>query len=284
MSMTTASGQLDSAATQASQPGGAAGFGRLMAAEWTKLRSVRSTVWTLLLFVIITIGLTALLSWLTVSNWTGPRAAPRDARVAADPIGFIFGAGIGLGQLTICVLGVLLITTEYSTGVIRASLLAVPKRYPMLAAKLVVFGLLMLVLAELVAFGSFFAGSAILHSRVAVSLSGPGVLRATLGAGFYLTVLGILAVAVGAIVRHTAAGISIVIGIVLVLPILAGLLPSSWGAHINAYLPQQAGSLIYAVHQSSGQLLTAWEGFGVFCIWTVLLLAVAAYLLNRRDA
>jgi hypothetical protein len=284
MSITAASGQLDSAAAQASQPGGAAGFGRLMAAEWTKLRSVRSTVWTLLLFVIITIGLTALLSWLTVSNWTGPRAAPRDARVAADPIGFIFGAGIGLGQLTICVLGVLLITTEYSTGVIRASLLAVPKRYPMLAAKIAVFGLLMLVLSELVAFGSFFVGSAILHSRVVVSLSGPGVLRATLGAGFYLTVLGILALAVGAIVRHTAAGISIVIGIVLVLPILAGLLPSNWGAHINAYLPQQAGSLVYAVHQSSGQLLTAWEGFGVFCIWAVLLLAVATYLLNRRDA
>jgi len=281
MSITAASGQLDSAAAHASHP---AGFARLMQAEWTKIRSVRSTVWTLLLFVIITVGLTALFSWLTVSNWNGPRAAPRDARVLSDPIGFIFGAGIGLGQLTICVLGVLLITTEYTTGVIRASLLAVPKRYPMLAAKLAVFGLLMLVLSEIVAFGSFFLGSAILHSRVPVSLSDAGVLRATLGAGFYLTVLGIFAVAVGALVRHTAAGISIVIGVVLVVPILAGLLPGNWGAHINAYLPQQAGSLIYAVHSSSGQLLTAWEGFGVFCIWTVLLLAAATFLLDRRDA
>jgi ABC-2 type transport system permease protein len=281
MSVTTAAGQVESSASQTGHP---AGFGHVMLAEWTKIRSVRSTVWTLMVFVLITIGLTALFSWLSVSHWNGPRAPARDARILADPVGFIFGAGIGLGQLTICVLGVLLITTEYSSGVIRASLLAVPKRYPMLAAKLVVFGMLLLVLAELVAFGSFFVGSAILHSRVSVSLSDTGVLRATLGAGLYLTVLGIFSLAIGAIVRHTAAGISIAIGVVLVLPILAGLLPSSWGAHVNAYLPQQAGSLIYAVHQSSGQLLTAWEGFGVFCIWTVLLLAAGTYLLDRRDA
>lgn len=281
MSVTVASGQVESGTVQA---GHKAGFGHLMLAEWTKIRSVRSTMWTLILFVIITIGLTALFSWLSVSHWTGPRAPERDATIISDPVGFIFGAGIGLGQLTICVLGVLLITTEYSTGVIRASLMAVPKRYPMLAAKLAVFGGIMIVLSELVAFGSFFVGSAILHSRVPVALSDTGVLRATLGAGFYLTVLGIFALAVGSIVRHTAAGISIAIGVVLVLPILAGLLPSSWGAHINAYLPQQAGSLVYKVHQSSGQLLSAWQGFGVLCIWTVLLLAIGTYLLNRRDA
>jgi ABC-2 type transport system permease protein len=261
------------------------GFGHLMLAEWTKIRSVRSTAWTLLLFVIITIGLTALFSWISAANWTGPHAAARDVRIAADPVGFIFGAGIGLGQLTICVLGVLVITTEYSTGVIRASLLAVPKRFPMLAAKVAVFGVLMVVLAEIVAFGSFYVGSSLLHNHVAVSLSGPGVLRATLGAGLYLTVLGLFALGIGALMRHTAGAISTVIGVVLVLPILTGLLPDQWFYnHLNAYLPQQAGSLIYAVHQSSGQLLTAWEGFGVLCIWTVLLLGAATYLLDRRDA
>jgi ABC-2 type transport system permease protein len=282
MTAATAPGQVESGG---SQVGGAkAGFGHLMLAEWTKIRSVRSTVWTLLLFVIITVGLTALLSWLTVSNWNGPRAPQRDVRILADPIGFIFGAGIGLGQLTICVLGVLLMSTEYTTGVIRASLLAVPKRLPMLAAKLTVFGVLMFVLAELVAFGSFFVGSALLHSKVAVLLSDSGVLRATLGAGLYLTVLGLFSVGIGALLRHTAGAISTVIGIVLVLPILAGLLPGNWGAHINAYLPEQAGSLIFAAHQAGGQLLTAWEGFGVFCIWTVLVLAAAAFLLDKRDA
>ncbi len=282
MSAATAPGQLESAASQIG--GSKAGFGHLMLAEWTKIRSVRSTVWTLLLFVIITIGLTALLSWLTVSNWNGPRAPERDARILADPVGFIFGAGIGLGQLTICVLGVLLMSTEYSTGVIRASLLAVPKRLPMLAAKLAVFGLLMLVLAELVAFGSFFVGSALLHSKVAVALSDSGVLRATLGAGLYLTVLGLFAVGVGALLRHTAGAISTVIGVVLVVPILASLLPGNWGAHVNAYLPEQAGSLIFAVHQTGDQLLSASQGFGVLCIWTLLVLGAAAYLLDRRDA
>jgi ABC-2 type transport system permease protein len=282
MSATAASGQLGSTSARV---GTRAGFGHLMLAEWTKIRSVRSTAWTLVLFVIITIGLTALFSWVTTANWTGPHAADRDARILSDPIGFIFGAGIGLGQLTICVLGVLLITTEYSTGVIRASLLAVPKRFPMLAAKIAVFAVLMVVLAEIVAFGSFFVGSTILHSRVAVSLSDTGVLRATVGAGLYLTVLGLFALAVGALLRHTAGAISTVIGIVLVVPILTGLLPDEWFFnHLNAYLPQQAGSLVYAVHQSSDQLLSAWEGFGVLCIWTVLLLAAAAYLLDRRDA
>ncbi len=272
------------AIAEAGRPARRAGFGHYMLAEWTKIRSVRSTFWTLILFVIITIGLTALFSWLSASHWTGPRAPARDATILADPVGFIFGAGIGLGQLTICVLGVLVMTAEYSTGVIRASLLAVPKRLPMLAAKIAVFGAVMIVLAEIVAFGSFVVGSTILHSRVAVSLSDAGVLRATVGAGLYLTVLGLFSLAVGGLIRHTAGAISITIGVVLVLPILAGLLPGSWGAHINAYLPQQSGSLIYAVHQSSGQLLSAWEGFGVFCAWTVLLLAGAAYLLDRRDA
>ncbi|HTX85037.1 MAG TPA: ABC transporter permease [Streptosporangiaceae bacterium] len=261
------------------------GFGHVMLAEWTKIRSVRSTAWTLFLFVVITIGLTALFSWVSAANWNGLHAASRDARILTDPVGFIFGAGIGLGQLTICVLGVLVATTEYSSGVIRASLLAVPKRYPMLAAKVAVFGLLVLVLAEIVAFGSFFVGSAILHQHVVVTLSGPGVLRATLGAGLYLTVLGLLAMGVGALIRHTAGGISIIIGVVLILPILTGLLPDQWFYnHLNAYLPQQAGSLIYAVHQSNTQLLSAWEGFGVLCIWAALLLGVAAYLLDRRDA
>ena len=281
MSVAAASGQVQAEPLAGSK----AGFGHLMLAEWTKIRSVRSTAWTLILFVILTVGLTGLFSWVTEANWTGPRAAPRDARILADPVGFIFGAGIGLGQLTICVLGVLLISTEYSTGVIRASLLAVPKRIPMLAAKVAVFALLMVVVAEIVAFGSFFLGSAILHSRVSVSLSGSGVLRATVGAGLYLTVLGLLALAVGSLIRHTAGAISTVIGIVLVLPILTGLLPDQWfWNHLNAYLPEQAGSLIFAVHQTNTQLLSAWEGFGVLCLWTAILLAIGSFLLSRRDA
>jgi ABC-2 type transport system permease protein len=261
-----------------------AGFAGLMRAEWTKIRSVRSTVWTLVVFVVVCVGLTALISWLTESHWYGPKAASRDAKAISDPVGFVLGTGIGLGQLAICVLGVLVITSEYSTGVIRSSLLAVPRRIPVLAAKAAVFALLLIVVTEIVAFCSFFAGSAILHAHVQVSLSGPGVTRAVVGAGLYLTVLGLFALAVGTMIRHTAGAISTIIGIVFVLPILSGLLPGSWGAHINAYLPEQAGTLITHTQEQSGDLLSPWQGFGVLCIWTVLAVAVAAYLLERRDA
>jgi ABC-2 type transport system permease protein len=97
-------------------------------------------------------------------------------------------------------------------------------------------------------------------------------------------VLGLFALAIGTMIRHTVGAISTVIGIVFVLPILSGLLPSSWGAHINAYLPEKAGTLITHTSEQSGDLLSPWQGFGVLCIWTVLALAVAAYLLERRDA
>ncbi|HEY2506169.1 MAG TPA: hypothetical protein VGI58_06615 [Streptosporangiaceae bacterium] len=279
----TATGVASGVEPASIQAGRRAGFGHLLLAEWTKIRSVRSTAWTLVLFVVATVGLTALLTWLIESNWTGPHASTRDIRIVADPVGFILGSGIGLGQLTICVLGVLLMSTEYSTGVIRASLLAVPRRYPMLAAKLVVFGALMVVLSEIVSFGSFFVGSALLHSKVSVSLSDPDVLRAVLGAGFYLTALGIFALGIAGIVRHTAAGISIVIGVVLVLPILSGLLPGSWGAHIDAYLPEQAGTQVFTVHPANA-LLSAWQGLGILCIWAVLALVIAGILLDKRDA
>ena len=287
--MTTTSPAAPQAAPFAGQAGrrGAIGrFGGLLLAEWTKIRSVRSTIWTLILFVILTVGLTAGLTELIVANWNAPRANGGNGhlQIIADPVSFILGTGIGLGQLTICVLGVLVMTTEYSTGVIRASLLAVPKRLEMLLAKSTVFTLILVVLAELVVFGSFFVGSALLHSKVAVSLSDPGVTRAVVGAGLYLTVLGLFAMGIGGAIRHTAGAIATVIGVVLVLPILAGLLPGNWGAHINAYLPEQAGSLVFSAHQAVGQLLSPWEGFGVFCLWTAALLTLTGYLLVRRDA
>lgn len=261
-----------------------AAFGGLLLAEWTKIRSVRSTVWTLLMFVVLTVGLTAGLTALVVNSWGKRGSGGGEAAIIADPVGFVLGAGIGLGQLTICVLGVLVITSEYSTGVIRASLLAVPRRIPMLIAKLVVFAALLIVLSEIVAFGSFFLGSLLLHSKVPVSLSDPGVTRAVVGAGMYLTVLGLFAVGIGGLIRHTAGAIATVIGAVLVVPIITSFLPGSWGHHINGYLPEQAGAMIYQAHERAEQVLTPWQGFGVFCLWTAVLLVAAGYLLVRRDA
>ncbi|MEV5749329.1 ABC transporter permease [Actinoallomurus sp. NPDC052308] len=259
------------------------GFHHLLLSEWTKIRSVRSTVWSLILLVVLDLGFTALFMAVTVAQWDKTDPAGR-ASVAADPASTILGSGFFLSQLTVCVLGVMVMASEYSTGMIRASLLAVPRRLPMLAAKATVFGLLILVLGTVVSFASFFIGAPILHSKVPVSLSDPGVLRAIVGGGLYLALLGLFALAIGGIVRHTAAGITGVIGFVLVLAPLTQLLPGSIGKHVHAYLPSEAGHLIAQAHQGKSDLLTPWQGFGVFCLWIVVMLAIAAILLKRRDA
>ena len=270
-------------ATAAAVPSRSAGFGRLLLAEWTKIRSVRSTLWAFILLVVITLGFTGLVTAITVNQWDKMDPLQR-AQIRGDPVGTILGSGTGVGQLAICVLGVLVISSEYSTGVIRASLLAVPRRIPMLAAKAAVFTALVFVIGELVAFASFFMGSAILHSRVPVALGDPGVTRAVIGMGLYLAVLGLFAMAIGTLVRHTAGAITGVIGFVLVLAPLLQLLPGSIGKHVHAYMPSEAGLLITQAHERSGQLLSAWQGFGVFCLWTAVLLAAGSYLLVRRDA
>ena len=228
---------------------------RLLRSEWTKLITVRSTLWSLLLLVLLTPGLTALFAWLNDANWSNADPSQR-AKIVADPTSFILGSGFGFGQLTICVLGVLVMAGEYSTGSIRSSLLAVPKRTPMLAAKSAVFALLVFVFGELVAFPSFLIGAKILHNHAPVSLSDPGVLRAVIGGGLYLAVLGLFALAIGAIVRHTAGAITGVIAFVLVLAPLAQLLPGSLGKHVHAYLPSEAGHLIGQAHEAKTDLLS----------------------------
>ena len=264
-------------------PGHRVGFGHLLLTEWIKIRSVRSTVWTLILLFVLTVGFTALLSLAISASWDQARPATH-AAVIADPVGTILGTGLEFGQLAVCVLGVLVISSEYAAGTIRVSLLAVPRRWPMMAAKALVFAVIVFVVGEVAAFGSFFAGSAILHSHAPVSISDPGVARAIVGAGLYLTVLGWFAMAIGALLRHTAGAITTVIGVVFVLPIIAAFLPASWGQHIHDYLPSVSGSMIAQAHQGANQVLSPWQGFGVFCIWTALLLAVAFALLQRRDA
>ena len=283
-------------------PAHRSGFGGYVLAEWTKIRSVRSTVWTLIIFVVVSLGLTALFTWLTVRALNNGSGDARSSGIVTDPVNFILGTGLGLGQLAICVLGVLVITSEYSSGAIRSALLAVPRRYPMMLAKGLVFAALVIVVGEIVAFLSFFIGKALVnghvvtlrgnvaghavsvHHTITVSLSQPGVLQAVVGSGLYLTVLGLFALAIGGLIRHTAGAITAVIGMVLVIFPLAGLLPSSWGAHVHAYLPTIAGQLITQDKSTAGQLLSPWQGFGVFCAWTVLLLAAATFLLQKRDA
>jgi len=162
-------------------------------------------------------------------------------------------------------------------------MLAVPRRTPMLAAKATVFAAVAFVVGELVAFASFLSAQAIIRSHIPVSLSDPAVLRAVFGMGLYLTVLGLLGLAIGALVRHTAGALTVVVGVVVVVSNLARTLPGTVGQHIAAYLPTNAGLLITHAHQESTDLLTPWQGFGVLCLWTALLLGAAACALSRRD-
>ncbi|MEP6851697.1 MAG: ABC transporter permease [bacterium] len=221
----------------------------------------------MLLLVVVALGFTALFTALTVAQWATIAPATK-AQVLADPGRMVLGAGFQLGQFAVCVLGVLVATSEYSSGTIRASLLAVPRGSPMLAAKAAVFALLVFVVGELTAVPTFFLGAAILHSRAPVSITDPGVLRAVIGAGMYLAVFAIFAIAVG---------------FVLVLSPLTQLIPGSVG-NMHDYLPSEAGSLIASPHRGIDDLLGPWQGFGVLCLETAMLIIAAAYLLRRRDA
>jgi ABC-type transport system involved in multi-copper enzyme maturation permease subunit len=146
-----------------------------------------------------------------------------------------------------------------------------------------VFAVLVFVVAEIAAVPSFFVGSAIMSSRVSVSVTDPGVLRAIIGVGLYIAVLGVFAIAIGTLVRHTAGAITGIIGFVLVLSPLALLLPGKVGAYIHAYLPTVAGQQIATTVQAPGELLGPWQGFGVFCLWTAALMLTADVALRRRD-
>jgi len=261
---------------------GHANFGRLMVAEGTKLRTVRSTVWSFVILIVAVIGFTALFTWLTVNQWS-TMSADDKAQLTIDPVPQILGSGLFLGQLAICVLGVLVATSEYSTGMIRSTLLASPHRLRMLAAKCVVFTIPVFVIGEGLAFVSYAIGKQIFASKLHTSLSDPHVLRAVFGEGLYLAVLGLFALAIGQLIRHTAGAITTVIALVLVLVPLAGLLPGNLGKHVSAYLPTTAGQQVMQIYPKD-QILSAWQGFGVFGLWTAVLLALAAWLLVRRDA
>jgi len=260
------------------------GFGRLMQAEWTKLRSVRSTVWSLLVFVVVAIGFSTLIASVIAHDWNSPGNHPNHATLLSDPTAVIFGAGLGLGQLAICVLGVIVITSEYTTGAIRSSLLAVPIRLRMLAAKSVTFALLDLVVSAITVFAVFFITTSILHKYVPISFSQPGVTGAVIGSILYLGVLGLFAMAIGGLIRHTAGAISIVIALVIVVPPLVSLIPGTIANHVHGYLPTVAGELVAQTSQQSGDVLSGWQGFGVFCAWTAVLMAACGWLLVRRDA
>jgi ABC-type transport system involved in multi-copper enzyme maturation permease subunit len=246
--------------------------------EWTKLRSVRSTIWSFAVAFVLTIALADLAAAVVVNHW--PHMQAHD-RADFHPID-VAQVGVQLAQLAIGVLGVLVITAEYSTGMIRASMSAVPRRLPVLAGKGIVFGLTTFALMLPASVIAFFSSQAILSDRhIQTHITAPGVPRAVIGAALYLTVIGLFGLGLGAIVRNTAGGIALFAGIMFVIPPLMNVLPSSWNSAASPYLPLQAGERIMALHQ--GNQLAPWTGFGVLCVYAAVALGIAAVLLRTRD-
>ena len=253
---------------------------RVILSEWTKLRSLRSTMFSLLAAVVFIVGLSVLVPTVIVAHWPPPEP---QAALHFDPTSRSL-AGVFLAQLAIGVLGVLFITGEYATGMIRATLAAVPSRLPVLWAKAIVFASVTLALTVPSTLGAFLIGQSIFKGKhLQAGLGDPGVLRAVLGAALYLTVVGLLGLALGALLRNTAGGISALFGLLFVLPIIMRFLPSSWADPINKYLPNSAGEAITHVHPDPSGL-APWTGFGLFCGYAAIVLAAAALTLRRRDA
>jgi ABC-2 type transport system permease protein len=262
---------------------GRSGLGGALRSEWTKIRTVRSTIWSLVAMAGISLGLMSLIAWAMMNRWH--RFSPQEQiGLSARPLEIILARPVFVSQLVVAVLGVMVMSAEYTTGMIRSTLQAQPRRLTILAAKVAVFAVLMLAVGEVLSFAAFFLGRQLIAAHIPVSLSDPGVTRSVVGAGLYIAVLSLFSLGFGAILRHTAGAITAVLGLILIVSNLTGLLPDSWGHHINAYLPTNAGLLILQPHQLPDDLLSPWQGLGVFAIWTVLVLTVAAVLFRGRDA
>ncbi len=253
---------------------------RVIRSEWTKLWSLRSTRWSLALAFLAQAGLGPLIALITMSRWSHLGVFQQHT---INPIDRSLG-GWHLAQLAIAVLGVMTITGEYATGMIRSSLLAVPKRLPVLWAKLLVFSSVTFVLMLVAAFIGFLGSQAIFtEHHVNASLSTPHALRTIFGAVLFMTATGALSVALGTIVRRTAGGISLFVVVFFVLPGLIEALPASTANAIHPYLPSNAGGAL-AQALPGPNVFSAWGGFALFCGYTAVTIVIAAWLLLTRDA
>ncbi|WP_225813652.1 ABC transporter permease [Streptomyces spinosus] len=254
---------------------------RVLASEWAKLWSLRSTWITLGLGLLFLVAFGVIAASHYTSNIDSGRHPDRDFATATAVSLSLFGTNFA--QLALGVLGVLVTAGEYSTGMIRSTLTAVPRRLPVLWSKAAVLGAVALVLATAGAFAAFLAGSRIVSGTpAAMGLGHAGVVRSLLGAGLYLGLVGVIGTALGALLRSVAGGISVLVAAFMLVPGLVSLLPTSWQGHIVAYLPSHAGESVFALtHDPTA--LSPGAGLVVFLGWTALALAGASYRLLRGD-
>jgi ABC-2 type transport system permease protein len=251
---------------------------RVARAEWVKLRALRSTWWCGVSAAVLIIGLGAAIAGLGPPYHVSA-ANSAAAGVSASLLGVLFA------QLVIGVVGVLAFSGEYGTGMIRATLAVVPSRLPVLWAKLAVLAGLVLPASLLCAVADFFTATALLSARggSAISLTDPGVLRTVIGASLYLTVVAVIGLALGALLRRTAAGLSVFAAVFFVIPVVVAALPHNITG-FAPYLPSNAGGAVWGDPLTTTDALSPWTGFAVLCGYAVVLTGLAAWRLRRRDA
>ena len=243
----------------------------LLRSEWAKIRSVRSTYWSLAAAVAAMIGYGAINS----ASHTGARHA------TFNPVSTSL-SGVLLAQLAIGVLGVLVITTEYSTGMIRSTFTAAPQRHSVIIAKAGVLGAAAFTFGTAASLIAFLAGQTIMGAN-GVSLTSPAALRSVIGVGLYLGLLGIFAVALGTIIRRSTGAIAALVGVILILPALLLTLPASIQDTVVKFLPGNAGQAIFTTGKDTSTL-SPWAGLAVFALYAAAALTLALVLLRRRDA
>ncbi|WP_406197163.1 ABC transporter permease [Streptomyces sp. NBC_01017] len=252
---------------------------QVVRSEWTKIRSVASTVWTLSLAVVVTIALGMLISGLSNSEFDN--MSERD-KLSFDPT-FISFAGMTLGQLALIVFGVLVVSNEYSTGMIRTSLAAVPRRGTFLASKIAVATGLALIVGLATSFVTFFLGQAMLGDHRA-EIGDPGVLRAVIGGGLYMTLIAMFSMGVAAMLRSPMLSLGILMPFFFLVSNILGNVSAT--EKIGQYLPDQAGSRIMQVVTpiDDDKPYGPWGGLGIMVLWVVVALAGGYAALKKRDA
>jgi hypothetical protein len=256
-------------------------FFDLVKSEWTKIRTVRSTMWTILVTIVLGVGIGALVTALTRSHWSTMDAG---SRFNFDPTQTSL-VGLFIDQFSIGVLGVLVISAEYSTGTIRATFSAAPKRARVYAAKIFVLGVLTFVVAELTSFVAFFLGQFLLSSPAThATLSSPGAFRAVFGGGLFVCVLGLIAMGLGTIIRHTAGAVSAFVGILLIVPLIVQALPYQLSFDVRKFLPDRIGVHMITTKGQEFNQFGPWTGMFILCLYAVGLLVIGLMLLERRDA
>jgi ABC-2 type transport system permease protein len=253
------------------------GFPDTLRAEWLKFWTVRSTYWSTASLVVLGAGLTTLVCALAAKDIA--------SGAAGESPGSFVTWGMMIAQITAVVLGAMVVTGEYGTGMIRATLAATPRRGAVLAAKALVLSSTLFVVGTATAFVGYFGGNFFLDREgVGLALTHEGVLRALFGSGLYLAGLGLFAAAVGFLVRHTAAVLSTVLGLVFVVGQMAWLLPGTWGEWVAKAMPGNAGGAVTMPVAFNPELLGPWTGFAVFASEVAVLMVVAYAVFRRRDA